>query len=193
MSVMDKTEAILIDRTPWRETSLIVHWCAPGAGLIKTIAKGALRPKSPFAGRLDLFVSADIGYVRSRSSDLHILSEAHWLDARPGLRQSYARVLAATYFVKLITLIVERETAVPAVYELLRKALDYLGAKQPNAALIHRFEQRLAEEFGIARECDSSRAIEDAFQRRLPVQRGQLFRLLSQQPAPPEVKDGTEQ
>ena len=41
---MEKTQAILIDRMPYRETSLIVQWCAPGAGVFRTIAKGALRP-----------------------------------------------------------------------------------------------------------------------------------------------------
>lgn len=179
---MDKAEAILIDRMPYRETSLIVQWCAPGVGVFKTIAKGALRPNSPFVGRLDLFVSAEVRFVHSRSSDLHTLAEVHWIDPRLGLRQSYGRVLAATYFVKLITQVVERETAIPAVYELLRKALDYLNTKEPNLALMNRFEQRLAEELGIAGEGDFSRAIENAFHHRPPVQRGQLIKLITQLP-----------
>lgn len=175
---MEKTEAILIDRTPYRETSLIVQWCAPDAGVFRTIAKGALRPKSPFAGRLDLFVSAEVRFVRGRTTDLHTLAEAQWTDPRLGLRQSYGRVLAATYFVKLITQVVERETAIPAVFDLLRKALNYLNEKEPTLALVDRFEQRLAEELGIAGEGDYARAIEGAFHRRLPVQRAQLVKLV---------------
>ena len=89
---MEKTEAILIDRMPYLETSLIVQWCAPGAGIFKTIAKGALRPKSPFSGRLDLFVSAEVRFVRGRTTDLHTLAEVQWIDPRLGLRQSYGRV-----------------------------------------------------------------------------------------------------
>jgi DNA repair protein RecO (recombination protein O) len=181
--LMEKTEAILIDRMPYRETSLIVQWCAPGAGVFKTIAKGALRPKSPFSGRLDLFVSAEVRFVRGRTTDLHTLAEVAWIAPRLGLRQSYARVLAATYFVKLITQVTERETAIPAIHDLLRKALDYLDGKEPTAALVSRFEQRLAEDLGIAGEDGFPRSIEDAFHQRLPVQRGQLLKLIAAPPS----------
>lgn len=176
---MEKTEAILIDRMPYRETSLIVQWCAPEAGLFKTIAKGALRPKSPFSGRLDLFVAAEVRFVRGRTTDLHTLAEVDWINPRLGLRHSYGRVLAATYFVKLITQVVERETAIPAIYDLLRKALDYLDAKEPTTALVGRFERRLADELGIAGGDGFPRSIEDASHQRLPVQRGQLLKLMA--------------
>ena len=173
---MERTEAILIDRIPYRETSLIVQWCAPGIGIFRTMAKGAMRPKSPFVGRLDLFVSADVRFVRARSSDLHTLTEVHWTDPRFGLLESYSRLLAATYFVKLVTQVVEQETSIPKAHELLGKALDYLSGKEPTMALVHRFEMRLAEELGIAGTGDISQAIEDAFHRPLPTQRGQLIR-----------------
>lgn len=177
---MEKTEAILIDRKPWRESSLIVHWCAPEAGIFKTMAKGALRPKSPFAGRLDLFVSAEVRFVRGRSGDLHTLAEAQWTCPRLGIRESYDRVLAATYFVKLISQVVERETPIPDAFDLLAKALDYLATHDPSPELVERFENRLAGELGIAggHERHGAPLIEAAFHRRLPVQREQLMKRL---------------
>ena len=36
------------------DTSWIVHWCTAEFGWIKTVAKGARTPRSPFAGKLDL-------------------------------------------------------------------------------------------------------------------------------------------
>ncbi len=177
---MEKTEAIVIGRTRYAEASLIVQWCAPEVGVFKTMAKGALRPKSPLNGVLDLFVSADLRFVRSRSSDLHTLAEARWTNPRLGLRASYGRVLAATYLVKLITLAVESGTPIPEIHELLVKALDYLALKDPVPALITRFEQRLAELLGIVTEGESANglagaAIEDSFHRKLPVQRKQVM------------------
>jgi DNA repair protein RecO (recombination protein O) len=178
---MEKTEAILLDRKPWRESSLIVHWSAPEAGLFKTMAKGALRPKSPFAGRLDLFVSAEVRFVRSRTGDLHTLAEAQWTTPRLGIRESYDRVLAATYFAKLIAQVVERETPIPAIHDLLAKALDYLATHDPSPDLVARFENRLACELGIAGEGERNGGglIEEAFHRHLPVQRGQLMKRLA--------------
>lgn len=181
---MEQTEAILIGRSRYGETSLIVQWCAPEAGLFRTIAKGALRPKSPLGHRLDLFVRADLRWVRSRRSDLHTLTEVTWKDPRLGLRSSYGRVLAATYMVKLVERVVEPQAAVPGLYELLSKALDFLAEKDPTLALVERFELRLAQDLGIAPEQDSGQSahlIEEAFHRKLPIQRRQLMEWLADQ------------
>ncbi|MBE7497711.1 MAG: recombination protein O N-terminal domain-containing protein [Verrucomicrobiaceae bacterium] len=184
---MEKTEAILIGRQRQTETSLIVYWCSAEQGMIKTIAKGALRPKSPFAGLLDLFVSAEIRYATGKTTDLHTLAEARWTNPRLGLRTSYGRVLAATYFVKLLTLVAEPHTPVPEMHDLLRKALDYLAEKDPTLPLIARFEQRVAEILGIVPEGVESlaaEAIADVFHRRLPVQRRQVTEWLRQVAVP---------
>jgi DNA repair protein RecO (recombination protein O) len=183
VEIMEQTDAILIGRSRYGETSLIVHWCAPEAGLFRTIAKGALRPKSPLGQRLDLFVSAELRWVRSRRSELHTLAEVVWKNPRLGLRSSYGRVLAATYLVKLVERVVEPQAAVPGLYELLTKALDYLAEKEPTLALVERFELRLAEDLGIATAVDagqSAHLIEEAFHRKLPVQRRQLLEWLEQ-------------
>ena len=182
---MEKTEAILIGRTRYSETTLIVQWCCPEMGLFRTIAKGALRPKSPFAGILDLFVTAEIRFARAKTGDLHTLAEARWTNPRLGLRQSYGRVLAATYLVKLIALVVEPHAPIPAIYELLTKALDYLADHEPSRAFVERFELRLAEDLGlvgvgVSALGESARAIEESFHRRLPVQRRQLLEWISQ-------------
>jgi DNA repair protein RecO (recombination protein O) len=176
---VEKTEAILIGRTRYSETTLIVHWCSAELGLFRTIAKGALRPKSAFSGLLDLFVSADIGFSRARSSDLHSLTEARWITPRLGLRQSYGRVLAATYLVKLVELVVEPHAPLPEIHDLLSKALDYLAEHDPSRALVERFELRLAQDLGlVGPELQtaglSAHAIEDSFHRPLPVQRRKL-------------------
>lgn len=176
---MEKSTAILIGRHTLTETSLIVHWCSAELGLFKTVAKGALRPKSAFAGRLDLFVSSEIRFTRSHKSDLHTLAEAEWTEPRLTLRTSYSRVLAATYLVKLVEMMVERETPLPAVHDLLEKALDYLNTHEPSRALIERFELRLAEDLGVSTpQGKAAVALQMAVHQALPEQRRQLWRLL---------------
>ena len=175
---MDTTEAILIGRNRYSETSLIVHWFCPEAGLFQTMAKGALRPKSAFAGRLDLFVTADLRWVKSKSGDLHTLAEVSWKSGRLELRSSYGRVLAATYFTRLIEQVVEPHAPVPEVYELLTKALDYLAGKDPSVALVNRFEARMVEFLGLGSELGNARAVrllEDAAHRSMPVVRKNLL------------------
>lgn len=119
-------------------------------------------------------MSCELRFVPGKSTDLGILSEARWTNPRLGLRTSYGRVLAATYLVKLITLVAERHAPLPEAHPLLVKALDYLCEKDPSPALVLRFEQRLAEALGIVPEGEESlaaEAIADVFHKRLPVQR----------------------
>lgn len=180
---MDKTTAILIGRHKLTETSLIVHWCSAEVGLFKTVAKGALRPKSAFAGRLDLFVTAEIRFSRARAGDLHTMAEVQWTEPRLHLRESYDRVLAATYLVKLVELMVEREHPLPEVHDLLTKALDYLNTHEPTRALIERFEMRLAEDLGVAApQGKAATALQMAVHHSLPVQRRQLLDRIEHRP-----------
>src|SRR5205807_7809918 len=72
---MESTEAILVRKRKFSDTSLIVSWCTDSFGCVQTVAKGARRLKSPFAGKLDLFFETEIYIVRSRKSDLHTLTE----------------------------------------------------------------------------------------------------------------------
>src|SRR6266566_1933252 len=94
---MESTEAILLRKRKFSDTSLIVSWCTELIGCIQTIAKGARRPKSPFAGKLDLFFEAEISIVRSRKTDLHTLAEVVLKNPFAGIRSSYRRTQTAAY------------------------------------------------------------------------------------------------
>ena len=112
---METTAAILLRRIKLTESSLIVTWFTEEHGKLKTVAKGARRPRSPFAGRLDLFFAAEITYSRSRQSELHGLREVAVRDSREGLRTQYERTQMAAYFVELVEMTTEFEQPVPEV------------------------------------------------------------------------------
>ncbi len=57
---MEHARGTIIRLTKLTETSLIVHWLTENDGLIKTVARGARRAKSSFAGRIDLLLLADL-------------------------------------------------------------------------------------------------------------------------------------
>ena len=176
---LEKANAILLSRTPLTETSLIVHWCSLEHGLIRTVAKGARRPGSPFGGRLDLFLSAEIEYTRGRKSNLHTLQEARVSDHRAGLQLSYPRLLAAAYFAKLVDLVAEGDHPIESLYDLLRRGLDWLCTHEPDLRAVLFFEKEVTRALGIHGEEDVSpiRAIRDLYQR-VPEQREKLMEVL---------------
>lgn len=140
----------MIRVTRLTETSLIVHWFTQAHGLVKTVAKGARRAKSPFNGQIDLFFGGEITFNRSRVSDLHTLREVavrHW---REGLRRNYTTTLLAAYCCQLLEMAVEPEYPDPDLHDLLRRALDHLDVTDPGIRALRHFESELARILGIS-------------------------------------------
>lgn len=150
LAAVQTTLAILIRRTRLTDTSLIIHWFTRDYGLVKTVAKGARRPKSPFAGKLDLFFGGDISIVRARHSELHTLREVAICDWRDGVRQHYGATLLAAYFAQLIELAVEPEHPEPELYGLLHRALDHVSTAGASLRALRHFESEVARLLGVA-------------------------------------------
>src|SRR5436309_11535227 len=97
----ERADAIVLRVRPVTESSLIVTWFTREFGKLKTMAKGARRPKSPFRGKIDLFYRDEIIFLRSRRSDLHLLHDCfleagHWrcrVPTPPWRRPCFAREL----------------------------------------------------------------------------------------------------
>jgi DNA repair protein RecO (recombination protein O) len=147
---VESTLATLIRLTRLTDSSLIVHWFTEEHGLIKTVAKGARRPKSAFAGQLDLFFSGEITFQRARRGDLHALREVSIGNWREGLRQSYTATLLAAYCCQLLESAVESEHPEPALHDLLGRALDHVAARTPSLRAMIHFESELARLLGIS-------------------------------------------
>src|SRR5919197_5619419 len=128
---VESTASILLRKRKFSDTSLIVSWCTESFGCVQTMAKGARRLRSPFAGQLDLFFEAEISIVRSRKSDLHTLTEVVLKNPFAGIRSSYLRTQTAAYFVELIEICTERDHREPELFMLLRRAFGYLDANDP--------------------------------------------------------------
>ena len=129
---MESTEAILLRKRKFSDTTLIVSWCTESLGCVQTIAKGARRQKSPFAGKLDLFFEAEISIVRSRKSDLHTLAEVVLKNPFVGIRSNYLRTQTAAYFVELIEICTERDHREPELFGLVAQGFRLSGYKRPD-------------------------------------------------------------
>jgi DNA repair protein RecO (recombination protein O) len=146
---MENTAAILLRKRKLSDTSLIVSWCTESLGCIQTVAKGARRAKSPFAGKLDLFFEAEIQIARSRKSNLHTLTEIALRNPFGGIRKNHLRTQTAAYFVELIEICTESDHHEPELFALLRRAFGYLNENDATAKAIAHFETELARITGV--------------------------------------------
>ena len=179
---MQSTAAILLRKRKLSDTSLIVSWCTESLGCIQTVAKGARRAKSPFAGKLDLFFEAEISIVPSRRSNLHTLTEVALTNPFGGIRQNYLRTQTAAYFVELVELCTEAEHHEPELFALLRRAFAYIDKNDPNLRAVLHFELELARITGVhdakITKSDPAFALGNLFGR-LPLSRAPLLKTLT--------------
>jgi DNA repair protein RecO (recombination protein O) len=179
---VESTAAILLRKRTFSDTSLIVSWCTESLGCIQTMAKGARRAKSPFAGKLDLFFESEIQIARSRKSSLHTLTEVVLRNPFAGIRSNYLRTQTAAYFIELIEICTERDHHEPELFTLLRRAFGYLDVNDPTPRAVAHFETELARIAGVhdmkKLKADPAFALGNLFGR-LPLSRTPLLKTLT--------------
>jgi DNA repair protein RecO (recombination protein O) len=146
---VESTNAILLRKTRFSDTSLIVTWFTEHHGRLKTVVKGALRPKSKFAGVLDLFFECEIGFARSGKSEVHTLREAVLHEPREHMRTDFPRVALGSYFVELIEYATEPEQPAPELFDLLQRAFAHLDTTPASKRAMLHFEKELVRFLGI--------------------------------------------
>jgi DNA repair protein RecO (recombination protein O) len=152
----ESATGIVLRIQPLTETSLIVHWLTLNLGRIATVAKGARRTKSPFAGKLDLFYLADFSFSRSRRSDLHNLREMKLQETHGAIREDIVKLQQAAYAANFIVQATETETPLPEIFKLLRGFLKHLCGQKPQPQNIFTLELKLLRELGLEPDFDES-------------------------------------
>ena len=173
MPAAETTEAILLRRARFGESSYVLIWLSPDHGQIRTAARGTARRASNFRGRLDLVYHAEVQFAAGRKSDLHALCELRLLETWEGLRGNYARLLAASYFAELSDLLSEPAHAAPGLFDLLRRAFVHLCDHDPSRRSVEFFESEACRVLGFGHDGNVLGAIE-AHAGRIPANRRRL-------------------
>lgn len=150
MSEPHPTQGFVLGRQPYGDTSLIVRWLTPDLGRISTIVKGAARPKSSFAGQIDLFYLCQVLVVPPKSGDLYQLREAQLQQRYAGLTRDWLIPTSLQYFADLITAVTEEGAAIPEDFALFQRAAQYLDRSPISLRALRKFEFVLLENNGYA-------------------------------------------
>lgn len=147
--MLERSHGIVLRLRPLSESSVIVHWLAADAGRIATVARGARRPKSPFLGKLDLFVAAELSFVRSNRSTLHTLGEVVVTRRHDGLARDLRSLAMASYAVHAVELATETDTPIPEIHALFEAFLHHVESHPPAARSVLAFEVKLLACLGL--------------------------------------------
>ncbi|MGA2140439.1 MAG: DNA repair protein RecO [Verrucomicrobiia bacterium] len=159
----ERAEGIVLRRQSVTESSLIVTWYTREFGKLKTLAKGARRPKGPFQGKIDLFYRDEIVFLPSKRGDLHLLHDCFLEEPHARLRQTVESLTAASYASELVELATEREDPNARIYELLVMILDALE-RRCDAVLLIWFEIQLLAAAGWKPKWESETSVNRVLQ-----------------------------
>ena len=107
--------AIVLRKTRLKESDLIVTLLSETGAQRRAVAKGARKPTSQFASRLELFCEVDLLCSEGRSLD--IVKEARIVRARDGVRRSLEHAVAAAPMAELLERISQPSLEDPRLFQ----------------------------------------------------------------------------
>jgi len=148
-----KTDALVLNITPYSNTSRIVTWLTPEAGRLTTMIKGACRPKSPFLGQFDYFYTCELLYYQRQKHGLCIARACTPLRFRPRFRTDWRAYACASYLTHLV-----HHSSYSghhgAIFQLAEKTLDLLESEGASLPLLLWAELALLELLGVSPQVD---------------------------------------
>jgi DNA repair protein RecO (recombination protein O) len=147
---MVSTEAIVLRRLRYSESSLIVRVFARDAGKVALIAKGARHPKSPFGASLEPVTKVALLYSSRPGREVQTARTADILEPYRRLKADWHRLAFASAACELVLAVTPPEVPESAVYGELVEALGAFEAERAEVAerLWWRFQYRLLATLG---------------------------------------------
>jgi DNA repair protein RecO (recombination protein O) len=142
-----KTDAVVLHRTDFGESDLLVTLYTSDLGKLKGIAKGAKRSKRRFVNNLQPFSYIRILFAEGRGGLIR-LDEADMI--RPFFRigEDISKVLYGSYFLEMVKEMTGEKEANPPLFELVVTFLTLLNDAPPREEYPRVFELRFLDLLG---------------------------------------------
>lgn len=149
---IQKTDAIVLKRSEFRETSLIATFYTPDFGKIRGLVKGIRCRENRHEGTLDLASVNHIVFYEKQRAELYLISQVELKECWPGLSAKLERLLFAQYLLEELEGLVPLRDPDPELYQFLYQALRLLCQKatfEEAEKLVRFFEARVLSHLGF--------------------------------------------
>lgn len=125
---------LILRRTKLGETDVIATILAEDGSQYKAVAKGARKPTSSFASRLEIFAVATILLAQGKSLD--IVKEVRLVDGNYRLRYDLIRSSAASPLVELLAKATFQDQPTPRLFALATSTLTAIGKTEEDPLVL---------------------------------------------------------
>lgn len=121
-----KTEAIVLNKKDFRETSIIANFYTRDFGKMSGILKGIKQEPAKFASTLEPFSYNDIIFYKKINSKLHLVTQCDIKDNFDSVRCSISKIGVGSLMMELIDAIMPQEDKNEDLFDLLLMSLGEL-------------------------------------------------------------------
>jgi DNA repair protein RecO (recombination protein O) len=129
-----KTKALVLKKTKLGETDLIITLLDEEGAQRRAVAKGARKPGSFLAARLELYMLVEAQLATGRTLD--IVTDARILEAHTACRSDLEHSAAAAVVVELVEKTTAQHNAEPLLYAMSLAALEQIGRAEGAAPVM---------------------------------------------------------
>lgn len=156
-----KTEALILNRRDFRETSLIVDFYSRDFGRISGILKGIRAEPKKFASPMEPFSLNEIVFYRSKSSGLHLVSQCDLKDNFTPLRSNISRFVMASVITEMVSALMQPEDKNEEIFNLLISVLSGMGTNINPEKILSIFKIKMLSLSGFKPHLDSCVCCQD--------------------------------
>ncbi len=142
-----KTDAVVLHRTDFGESDLLVTLYTSDLGKVKGIAKGAKRSKRRFVNNLQPFSYIKILFAEGRGGLIR-LDEADMIQPFFRISEDISKVLYGSYFLEMVKEMTGEKETNPPLFALVVTFLNLLNDTPPREEYPRIFELRLLDLLG---------------------------------------------
>ncbi len=144
------TEALVLNRRDFRETSIIATFYSRDFGKVKGILKGIRSEKNRYGSCAELFSSNVIVFYEKSKGEFNNITQCDLIDGFFGIRKNLNAIAYAIYLAELVDALTEPNEKNAQVYELLHKSLKFLSDGEEPNKIVRIFELKFLSSLGFA-------------------------------------------
>jgi DNA repair protein RecO (recombination protein O) len=150
-----KTEAIVLNRRNFRETSLIADFYTRDFGKISGLLKGMRADPRKFASSVEIFSCNEVIFYEKRTSTLNLVSQCDIRDNFDHIRRDIFKVGIASFMMELINAVMQPEDKNEDIFNLSLDCLSELKLNPHSHKIVTIFKIKMLALSGFKPHFDS--------------------------------------
>ena len=135
MAVITKSEAIVLRKTKFSDSSLIVQIYTKDKGKISAILKGARSSKSKIGSKIDLINHVEVVFYNKEEKDLQLVTQVNLINHYPKIREDLDKIRYASAVCELILKLIPEHESNDKIFRGTVRILQLINDSKNNESL----------------------------------------------------------